>query len=319
MHFRNYLLQVIVAIFCWAMVTRCSQPTLNWPGLHSVGVPANHDLHEPSWSPDGHLVAVAAETTAGQASGELDIVKFDGQSTLRLDKRCPFREPHWSPDGTKLIYVGCDDISVVAYPALTLVATVPGEYADWSPDSSQFAIFDGFPTGIQPSPSVFVSDQSGKPSTVLFVDETAERWAFGGLAWSRNSDRIAFSFGSVPVTSSTALQRDVYIVNSNGTGLAMIGKTHSDEFDPSWSPDGLWVVYISAPEYSSAAIGTITFAKIDGSCFVHGPSSERLSGLDWSPDGESLAITYRNQLYVVDIATMLGQPYKNLDALCPTP
>jgi Tol biopolymer transport system component len=301
------------------LLVGCSQPKLDWPGVHSIRVPANHDLHEPSWSPDGRLIAVAADTAMGRPSGELVIVNLGDESSLRLDKGCPFQEPHWSPDGAMFLYDGCDDISVTAYPDLTLVATVPGEHAEWSPDGTQFVISEGLATGIRRPSSVYVADQYGNPTTVLFSNDRDERFAFGGLAWSRSAERIAFSFGSVPGKSTAPLQRDIYVVAPDGTGLTTIGKTQADEFDPSWSPDGQWLVYISATKYSPAAVGTITFAKADGSCIVPALSSERLSGVDWSPDGDQLAVTYRNQLYILDIATTFGEAFTHLDTLCASP
>lgn len=316
---RYCVLRAFFAASLSMLLVGCSQPELDWPGADGIQVPANHDLHEPSWSPDGRRIAVAADTAMGRPSGELVIVNLDDESSLRLDKGCPFQEPHWSPDGTMFLYVGCDDISVTAYPDLKLVATVPGAYADWSPDGARFVIYEYLTTAPQRPPAVYVADQYGNPMTVLFSNNRDESFAFGGLAWSRSADRITFSFGSVPRNSTAPLRRDIYVVGPDGTGLTVIGKTQADEFDPSWSPDGQWLVYISATEYSPVAVGTITFAKADGSCVVPALSSERLSGVDWSPNGDRLAVTYRNQLYIIDIATMFGEAFTHLDALCASP
>jgi WD40 repeat protein len=110
--------------------------------------------------------------------------------------------------------------------------------------------------------------------------------------------------------------RDILVVREDGTGLIRISNNLSDAFDPSWSPNGQWLVYISADPDVNLSKDTLIFAKWDGTCSVPVPSNVQLRGVDWSPDGQHLAITTLDRLNIVDIAASFGQAFSRLDTLC---
>jgi Tol biopolymer transport system component len=201
---------------------------------------------------------------------------------------------------------------------MTLAQQISGDYADWSPNGQQLAVAQNGNAFAHIPTTLAITDLTGLTITVAF-SSTATWYSFGGIAWSPTGDWIAMSFGSHRTDQLASFSHDIYLVAPSGIKTIAIADTSKDEYDPSWSPDGQWLVYIAATDSTRSAIGTITFAKIDGSCLVSGYSHAELSGLDWSPAGDMLAVTYRNQLYVVDIATMLGHAYTDLDALCPSP
>jgi len=55
----------------------------------------------PAWSPDGKRIAMACRWDAGNA---LFLLPAAGGEPARLYDRKPACEPHWSPDGTRLVY-----------------------------------------------------------------------------------------------------------------------------------------------------------------------------------------------------------------------
>ena len=71
--------------------------------------------------------------------------------------------------------------------------------------------------------------------------------------WSPDGTRIAFARGA----DSTA-QRDIFVMNADGSGLAPVVATASDERDPAWSPDGRWMAFVDGRP-------GITVMRLDGS------------------------------------------------------
>lgn len=55
----------------------------------------------PAWSPDGKRIAVACRWDAGNS---LFLLPTAGGEPTKLYDRKPACEPHWSPDGTRLVY-----------------------------------------------------------------------------------------------------------------------------------------------------------------------------------------------------------------------
>ena len=54
----------------------------------------------------------------------------------------------------------------------------------------------------------------------------------GDAAWSPDGSRIAF------VSPRGGVDRDVFIVNADGTDLRQLTENNAGEFSPTWSPDG---------------------------------------------------------------------------------
>ncbi len=103
---------------------------------------------------------------------------------------------------------------------------------------------------------------------------------------------------------------DLY-VGSVDTGTAA-RITHSGRHDtqPSWSPDGKWIAFVSAPAGTSGEF-QLDVVRPDGSArrtIAHGVTS--LTGPAWSPDARRIAVGSRNgvddQIEVFDVATGTG-------------
>jgi TolB protein len=60
----------------------------------------------------------------------------------------------------------------------------------------------------------------------------------GDPAWSPGGSRIAF-------TSRRDGNKEIYLMNPDGTGLLNITNNRADDFDPTWSPDGQLVGFVS--------------------------------------------------------------------------
>ena len=53
---------------------------------------------------------------------------------------------------------------------------------------------------------------------------------------------------------------DLYVCNSDGTGLKRLTKSPQDESSPCWSPDGRWILYagkVGEQNYLQSAMGEL--------------------------------------------------------------
>ena len=95
----------------------------------------------PSWSPDGKTIAFACRWDAGNA---IFTVAADGGEPVKVYGEQGACEPHWSPDGNRLVYETETHVATVSPDGKDnrLVTTFGGvqRYPRWSPDG-KFIVF----------------------------------------------------------------------------------------------------------------------------------------------------------------------------------
>lgn len=185
-----------------------------------------HVEDAPDWAPDGTSVVVSRI-----ADGRIGLYRVDvrtGVSERITPRSADATYGRFSPDGTRLVFLcpaelGMLDICVSDADGSGTEAIRPTSVdeidPDWSPDGSRIV----FTRYTEPGPShVFVMDADGGD----------ERRVAAGLtpAWSPDGETIAVS----------------------GDGLRLVDVESGDavqltqgQFDtePSWSPDGRWLVF----------------------------------------------------------------------------
>lgn len=258
----------------------CSQATGGWrapdPGLYELAVDGSGtarrilddalDAQAISLSPDGRTLSVV--------SAVRDFNGVDGPFQLYLVDR----------DGTNLRRILADLDNPFA--------------ARWSPDGRWIAFLNNEPETY--TTGLYVTDPTG--ATVRRLATAYESGASGGngLAWSPQSDRIAYSTNQAPAAG-------VRVVRLSDGDVTTIFRG-ADLGNLSWSPDGtrlvgtmmpMGVVVMSASseggtiieQRASSARWSPLADEIATGLFVLGPDGTFLRemglqrALDWSPDG----------------------------------
>ena len=253
----------------------------------------------------------------GSCDHGLYVMNADGTGLRRLTRNAALgsgasADPVWSPDGRKLVFArrvrrsgapcwpvdSCDNELYVmngdgtGLRRLTRNAVFDGSPV-WLPDGARI----GFLRSGSGRDEIYVMNADGSDQrrlTLLPRGVGVSGGAPGGdLTWSPEGEKIAF------IAYAGHLGRpDIFVMNTDGSGLRNVTNTATTSFDTTWSPDGRRIAYlegspVGAPLYVVNADGT-------GKQRLTGPVMVDLGSPSWSPDGRTLAFTGRGgDIYTV--------------------
>jgi YD repeat-containing protein len=230
---------------------------------------ANDD--HPRWSPNGTKVLFQSDRD-NPTTGTYDIYVMNangtGQTRLTVDASDDCNAV-WSPDGSKIVFQSLRNGSY--YQIYTMNAD----------GTNQVNITNGVSADSQPSWSSdgskisFASerDHVGTSSIYVLNANGATRLTFSSEpfrdeqpVWSPDGSRIAFvstrdsvidtwqetdDNGGILTRSAVRTNKEVYVMNANGTGQSRLTNTLENDDSPSWSPDGTKIVFRSDRERDS--------------------------------------------------------------------
>lgn len=245
--------------------------------------------HWPVWSPDGSRIAFGRAKSFFDAS--LNVMNADGSGHVGYQQIGGSYA--WSPDATEIALQGFGASSASEIFVVDLQTGASRQLTDndvtdtnprWSPISSEIAV-------------VRDSRQLNILHPVSGERQILESAFYDGQSWSPDGTRLAF----IKWTLETA--PDLYTVNSDGSGLCLVGTNgvhlspHISSFGLTWSPDGTKLAF---PATDGGGLGQgIYVANVDGSRLERVASGYRPA---WSPDGRRISY-YSDAIYTVDLET----------------
>ena len=116
--------------------------------------------------------------------------------------------------------------------------------------------------------------------------------------WSPDGSFLAFSYGDSPRLG------DLYIFNLQTHNAIKITENKLNG-GLAWSPRGN-IIAVERREPDKFQI-TLHLVSTDGKCDVEVPNLENPSSPTWSPNGEKLAFIGVNNIYILDLARVLGR------------
>jgi Tol biopolymer transport system component len=246
-------------------------------------------------APSGRLV-IADE-------GDLFVVNADGSERRAVVRADGMQfDADWSPDGRRVVYRDSsgerpDELYSVAVDdseAVNLTRDPAGDWSPaWSPDGGQIA---------------FASDREGELRIfVMGADGSGVRRVTGIWgeypAWSPDGEQIAFASYAGGTGPTGDPNYDLFVVNTDTSGLRRLTEGPAYDMYPTWSPDGARIAFESTRatpvDFEGPARDPERTADFD--VFVvdaDGGEPENLSRdvqrlqkfPDWSPDGRWLAV-----------------------------
>ena len=210
-----------------------------------------------------------APTIDPNAAAEISLMRGDGTDPVRLTENTDGDAfPALSPDGKKIIFnsnrdraagepANTADLFVMNTDGTEQLRLIRGSSATWSPDSKSIAYHasaSGTGLPIKPDPGAATADSD---LFVLNVDD-----GFAGLEGARNitnspdslEDDADWSphgqelvFTSHPITDDpiNSVHAEIYVMNADGAEApGRLTFNEEEERAPSWSPDGMRIVFM---------------------------------------------------------------------------
>jgi Tol biopolymer transport system component len=218
---------------------------------------------------------------------QLVTIRPDGSGIALLSRRGGI-DPHWSPDGTRLIVSVSDHLYVMdARKDATRREVAPVGYdPSWTPDGRSIVY-------------TAVDKQGEAMMFTVRADGTQRRRLFRfGLPSINDAELSPTGRWLVLIAPEElpAYELHLYVVGINGRGLRRIVNGSDDELqDATWSPDGTRIAYVQCPNVvviPAAGGPATTVATVDGYC--------HRTQVRWSPDGKRIAYAGAVGLQIVN-------------------
>ena len=250
--------------------------------------------------------------------GDLEIftIRPDGTGLLQLTHNTVAdRNPAWSPDGTRLVFVRdacngtCRNLWLIAADGtgelqLTNEVGIADADPSWSPDGTTIAFAHPTNDGTgQFYKQIWTIPTAGGSMTKL----TSSAYANWSPDWSPDGSKIVFYSTRVDPGA-------LYTMNADGSAQAKVtftGASTPPAFllgGPSWSPGGTTFAFHGANS-ATLEVPRLVLANVDGTDTrtLWDPTGE-VYPPSWAPDGQKLVVTVNSgsgsvtnmQLYVVD-------------------
>lgn len=242
-----------------------------------------------SLSPDGNkIVFDSNRVTAGTLCkgvsynniSDLFLMNTDGTEQTLLTRGS---SATWSPDGKTIAFHA--SASYHASGGLVTECPIrsgPGAPGSATSDSDIFVVnVDDLLAGVE------------QPKNITLDSDPLATWIDDDPDWSPDGEKIAFTRHPVTDDPNFSVQAEIYLMNSDGTGLERLTFNNTEERGPSWSPDGNQIVFACGGDRT--ADFEICVMNGDGTPFPDGTFQKQLTensvfdgGPTFSPDGQQI-------------------------------
>ncbi len=227
----------------------------------------------------------------GALASRIAVINEDGSNMAILTSGGEDRDPAWSPDGSQIVYSGhrINGINIIRMnadgtgqvPLTDTFGSVINQEPAWSPDGKKIAFTSNRAEARRNE--IWVMDADGKNPVRLTVNVQLGSDSSGPFyghdfspAWSPDGKKIVFWSDR-----DNLANRDIYIMNADGSDQTRLTNNPAEDRDPVWSRDGQRITFARQSNgiWEINADGTNEHRIADG--FLP----------DWSPDGQRLAVT----------------------------
>ncbi len=242
------------------------------------------DINIQNVSADSTFIVYADEPDTNTFAGNICSIRPNGSSFTQLTLDTLDFEPAWSPDGGKILFYsfrsGNLDIWTMNPDGTNLVNLTNSPANEFHPSWSH----DG-------KTILFASDEDSSSIEIYKMDtngQNRQRLTFNNYKDVR--PKFSPSGDYFATQSKISGEYDIMIYDSAGNSYANIGAAGVVDYQPSWTPFGNRVVWVSG----DTGLGhlDIVSAKMDGSDFrveYSSPGNDYIPS--YSPDGQLLAFS----------------------------
>ncbi len=200
---------------------------------------------------------------AGVDGSLTNLTQGSDYGTFNIEQEAPV----WSPEGSRIYYLGADDEGWGIYSlhpdgsGLTHLVDVDRSDLDFllpSPDGAHLL----YHSSVDDRPALYTMDADGaNPTRLSPNDFIRSDWP---PAWSPDGSRILFS-------CSGEASFDLCLMDISSAKVSHVAMVHNPNSHPAWSPDGKMIAFVAAldrdPDIADKNIGLwgIYVVNIDGS------------------------------------------------------
>ena len=113
----------------------------------------------------------------------------------------------------------------------------------WSPDGSKIAFVSGGAQGYD----IFVMNADGSGRRQLMTPAAADLQP----TWSPDGTRIAYVANNNRPGGDGSMDREIWVMNADGSGQRLLTNNTSDDYYPAWSPLGSQIAYVNHTDRTS--------------------------------------------------------------------